>query len=392
MMYFEDARLEFFGVPLAYMPYFSAPDPTVKRKTGFLMPTFGIELASTASRVTIPYYWALAPNYDVTLTPTITTQAGPAAAGRMAPAADQRLLHDPRRRHLPARQERLPRRRRRCPAIAISAAASRSSGQFRLTDKWVWGWDGTLLTDKTLLPGLRPLSERPEPPDLLTIDAGLRALAALPRRAAATAATSTCARSTSTASPRPTISSADSDHPSGHRSRLHGRAAGASAASSASHSNLTSLTRERADFDPIIADARRPAACARSPAPTRRVKTSTTACCAAFPGTYTRFSTEATWRRTIIDPYGQMFTPFVSVRGDVADCRDSATSRASPTSSRPATPTSRASCRPSASNTAIPFINVQSWGTQTIEPIAQIIVRPNETAHRHSCPTKTRRA
>ena len=25
-----------------------------------------------------------------------------------------------------------------------------------------------------------------------------------------------------------------------------------------------------------------------------------------------------------------------------------------------------------------PFINVQSWGTQTIEPIAQIIVRPNE--------------
>ena len=27
-----------------------------------------------------------------------------------------------------------------------------------------------------------------------------------------------------------------------------------------------------------------------------------------------------------------------------------------------------------------PFISVQSWGTQTIEPIAQVIVRPNETA------------
>ena len=27
-----------------------------------------------------------------------------------------------------------------------------------------------------------------------------------------------------------------------------------------------------------------------------------------------------------------------------------------------------------------PFISVQSWGTQTIEPIAQIIVRPNETS------------
>ena len=34
MIYFEDARLEFFGYPVAYLPYFSAPDPTVKRKSG----------------------------------------------------------------------------------------------------------------------------------------------------------------------------------------------------------------------------------------------------------------------------------------------------------------------------------------------------------------------
>ena len=40
MLYFENAQLEFFGVPMAYMPYFSTPDPTVKRKTGFLMPAF----------------------------------------------------------------------------------------------------------------------------------------------------------------------------------------------------------------------------------------------------------------------------------------------------------------------------------------------------------------
>ena len=39
MIYFEDATLEFFGVPLAYLPYFSAPDPTVKRKTGLLVPS-----------------------------------------------------------------------------------------------------------------------------------------------------------------------------------------------------------------------------------------------------------------------------------------------------------------------------------------------------------------
>ena len=61
MLYFEDARLEFVGVPMAYFPYMSAPDPTVKRKTGLLTPNY-----STSSvygfGVTIPYYWALAPN------------------------------------------------------------------------------------------------------------------------------------------------------------------------------------------------------------------------------------------------------------------------------------------------------------------------------------------
>src|SRR5262249_35726011 len=40
MLYFEDARLEFVGVPLAYLPYMSAPDPTVKRKTGVLTPNY----------------------------------------------------------------------------------------------------------------------------------------------------------------------------------------------------------------------------------------------------------------------------------------------------------------------------------------------------------------
>ena len=76
MVYYEDARLEMLGVPLAYIPFFSAPDPTVKRKTGFLMP-----VATYSSvygfGVTTPFYWALAPNYDVTITPTMTSLQGP---------------------------------------------------------------------------------------------------------------------------------------------------------------------------------------------------------------------------------------------------------------------------------------------------------------------------
>ena len=79
MMYFEDARIEFFGVPLAWVPFMSAPDPTVKRKTGFLFPT----LSSTSQYgfgVDTPYFWALAPNYDLTFAPMATTQAGRCSA------------------------------------------------------------------------------------------------------------------------------------------------------------------------------------------------------------------------------------------------------------------------------------------------------------------------
>ena len=48
MIYFENAHVEFFGTPMAYFPYLSAPDPTVKRKCGFLMPTSRCTARSTA--------------------------------------------------------------------------------------------------------------------------------------------------------------------------------------------------------------------------------------------------------------------------------------------------------------------------------------------------------
>ena len=50
MLYFEDARIEFFGVPLGYVPFMSAPDPTVKRKSGFLFPTHNLRPRNTGLR------------------------------------------------------------------------------------------------------------------------------------------------------------------------------------------------------------------------------------------------------------------------------------------------------------------------------------------------------
>ena len=58
MLYFEDARLEFFGQPIAYLPFFSTPDPTVKRKSGFLIPNYSSSTVTvSASRCPIISRW-----------------------------------------------------------------------------------------------------------------------------------------------------------------------------------------------------------------------------------------------------------------------------------------------------------------------------------------------
>src|SRR5215469_8968829 len=75
MIYFEDARVEFFGVPLAYFPFMSAPDPSVSRKSGFLFPNLGYGTAYGPS-IEIPYFWAVTPSADFTPSVIATWKQG----------------------------------------------------------------------------------------------------------------------------------------------------------------------------------------------------------------------------------------------------------------------------------------------------------------------------
>ena len=68
-------RFEFFGLPIGLFPAFEMADPTVKRKSGFLFP--GIRYKSELGvGVAIPYYFALSPTYDLTVTGTGYTKQG----------------------------------------------------------------------------------------------------------------------------------------------------------------------------------------------------------------------------------------------------------------------------------------------------------------------------
>src|SRR5437762_2839188 len=76
---FHDVVLEIDGWPVFYTPYLSEPEPSVKRASGFLMPSFGNSNTS-GFHVALPYYWDIAPDKDLTVAPRFTTRAGPVLA------------------------------------------------------------------------------------------------------------------------------------------------------------------------------------------------------------------------------------------------------------------------------------------------------------------------
>lgn len=72
---YKHVYLVFKGIKILYMPYFSHPDPTVKRKDGLLAPAFGIS-RDLGFSMTLPYLFT-AKNQDLTITPMVMTKQNP---------------------------------------------------------------------------------------------------------------------------------------------------------------------------------------------------------------------------------------------------------------------------------------------------------------------------
>jgi len=373
MMYFEDARFELFGVPLAYIPYFSSPDPSAKRKSGFLVPTYHTSSVYGFS-VSTPYYFALAPDYDLTITPMITSKQGPLVQAEWR----QRLINGAymvRASGIFQLDKQALLDKGDLPGNREFRGSIESSGQFRLNDKWVYGWDGTLVTDRAyfqdygLLKRVQTANLLATTPDYVTSQAYLQGRGEksfFDLRAMYFYGFS----SQDSQRQIPIIHPVMDYYYVAKNPFLGGEVS--------LRTNLTSLSRETAFFDPINLNASTNGLCSIASADPA-VKTINNCLLRGVPGTYTRFSTEASWRRTVVDPYGQMWTPFASARVDFANVEVqnepgvSNFIKTGETDVARVMPTVGLEYR-------YPFISVQSWGTQTIEPIAQIIARPNETS------------
>jgi LPS-assembly protein len=374
MLYFEDARIEFFGMPLAYVPFMSAPDPTVKRKSGFLFPTLS-DTTQYGFGIRIPYFWALAPSYDLTVSTNVTTRQGPLfeadwrqrlIEGSYSIKAAGIFQADPGYFAL-----------RDGPQSATASTfrgAIQTAGQFALNDQWVWGWTGLLMTDTQFLFDYQ-LSQFTGSFDPFRTGVAAEGVSQLYL---------TGAGERSYFDIRTIyyygFSELDNQkqipiiHPVLDYSNVLPQQVFNGELSY--KFNLTSLTRQDAEFNAITQGAADQNLCAsNNPA----VLTPNNCLLRGIAGTYTRTSGEADWRRTLVTDNGQMITPFVRARGDVASLE--AQNAPGMSTYIPTGQSEPARFMPAAGVVyRYPFVDVEPWGTQTVEPIAQLILRPNETA------------
>jgi LPS-assembly protein len=74
-IFYNDAIVDAFGIPILYTPFFTHSDPTVKRSSGILMPEIG-ESSTLGYYARIPVYISLNDSQDFTIAPLLTTQDG----------------------------------------------------------------------------------------------------------------------------------------------------------------------------------------------------------------------------------------------------------------------------------------------------------------------------
>ena len=367
MLYFENAQLEFFGVPMAYLPYFSTPDPTVKRKTGFLMPGFS-SATGYGYGVETPFYWAIAPDYDATFNPRLTTRQGVLFQSEFR----QRLINGSYQIRAYGIDQLDPGAFAGQPGDRTFRGGIDTKGQFALNDKWVWGWDGVLLSDYYFFQDYRLAQYKDPLASFLSLPTEAISqlyLTGVGNRSFFDLRTIYYLSYSGNQSQVPII------HPVLDYSNVINHSIFGGEVSY--KTNFTSLTRETVAFDPITTLANTNGLCLNASAdPLARLPSQ--CLMRGMPGTYTRLTAEAQWRKSFTDPVGQIWTPFAILRADAIDA--SISNQPGVSNFLPVGDTQALRLMPTVGlEYRYPFINVQPWGTTTIEPIAQVIIRPNET-------------
>lgn len=77
---YQNASLEIKGFPVFYTPFLSHPDPTVKRRSGFLFPKISSN-SYLGAAIQPQYFWSISEQEDLLVNPILTTDKGIVASG-----------------------------------------------------------------------------------------------------------------------------------------------------------------------------------------------------------------------------------------------------------------------------------------------------------------------
>ncbi len=396
MIYFEDAVLELYGLPIAYMPYFSTPDPTVTRKTGFLVPHYVYE-SRLGEGIAAPFFWNLAPNYDVTLTPTVLSQQGffgqadfrhRLENGTYSIAGSGIYQADP------SVFAKFP----YGSGNRDWRGSVETKGQFFINQGWKYGWDVVLISDKYYIQDYNLRS------DSLGTD--------YIKESISTAyLTGQGNRSFFDLRGYRIEGLSQFDYnkqqplvtPALNYNRTFEIAPGSSYGIGGEVNldfNLTSINRTLADYQSTGTRLLDSAfslydVCATSPAPNPALPNFKPPSCflRGIGGDYTRASAQASWQHKYIDPIGEVWTPFAFARFDGSWLALNTTDNGvftSPSGTSTIANADQANFFGTTNDQAVgravpgvgfewryPFIASTSWASHVIEPIAQIIARPN---------------
>ena len=321
---YQDAQFELFGVPIFYLPYFQHPDPSVKRQSGFLMPNHS-NSSTLGYSVEVPYYFAVAPNADFTFHPRYFSQHGVLWQGEWR----HRLATGQYNVKLAAIDD--------SSAPAVNDQGWRGSiqtkGQFSLSSWWRYGWDVTLESDESFrrFYHLDPI--------LQTDRVNVAYLQGMSERNYFGANLYHFGSLL--------INDSDVANSRVHPVIDYNYIVGAPVAGGELSFNAHARAMTRTD------------------------------------GTNTnRAVAEANWRRKMIDPAGQVWTPFGNVRGEVYGWTD-ARSPDDPKLFIPDDTIVRGTGQAGLLY-SFPFVAHSGWASHIFEPTAQVIVRPNRIDQRRT--------
>lgn len=143
VIYYRNAIIRIKGVPVLYAPLFWTPDPTAERRSGLLIPRIDLNKRRGFSYEQ-PYYWAISPFSDLTISPQINTRVHP-------------LLNLQYRKRFYSGQLDIrtgyTNERNFTSKVFYDNPSSRSyvlaTGKFDIDKHWLWGFGLERVTDPT---------------------------------------------------------------------------------------------------------------------------------------------------------------------------------------------------------------------------------------------------